>query len=146
MPWELQKLAFYQFIEDCVRIMIDIIATDYDTRKAVYMKSDEKNQPQEQVETFDFSQLKKLKLKLKVDVGASAYWSEIDQTITADNLFSKQVIPTPGMYLDSIPSSSVKNMQKLKEYWKQKEEQPQMAQAPQAPNAMDMQDLLKGVQ
>ena len=108
-PLELNKLAFYQFVEDYIRILIDLIANCYGVRTVSY--TDENGNA---VETsFDFSTLKNLVFDLEVNVGASAYWSEITQTQTADNLFNKGIITDPEVYLESIPETYVKNKQNI---------------------------------
>ena len=108
-PLELNKLAFYQFVEDYIRIFIDIITTCYGLREVSYTAPDGA-----QVQTsFDFALLKDLMFDLEVNIGASAYWSEITQVQTADNLFNKGVIADPEVYLESIPETYVKNKQSI---------------------------------
>ena len=62
---------------------------------------------------FDFSTLGDYDLNLKVNVGASAYWSEIMQVQTADNLLLRGIIKDPELYLNSIPDSYIKNKQNI---------------------------------
>lgn len=109
-PLELVKLAFYQFVEDTVRSMLDIMAASYGVRTV----SVEQNGQHENV-VFDFSVLRDMALNLQVNVGASAYWSEIMQVQTADNLFEKGVITDPEVYLSTIPDAYVKNKQRIVE-------------------------------
>ena len=107
IPLELQKLSFYQFVEDYCRIMVDMMRCDFGPRLAKVSIDGE-----ERVLPFDFSQIESAIADMNVDVGASSYWSEIVQTQTADNLFSNQIID-PVLYLESIPSKYIKNKNKI---------------------------------
>ena len=105
VPLELQRMAFYQFVEDTVRIFLDMMRADYGTRKVVYLDSEGEKQELE----FDFSILGEMCLQLNVDVGASTYWSELMQVQTIDNLFERGIITDPVTYLESIPDGYIKN-------------------------------------
>lgn len=107
VPLQLQEMAFYQFVEDYIRIIIDIMSVDYGKREVTFTDNGETV-----TGTFDFSQLKETKLKLNVDIGASSYYSEIDQTITMDNLFNKDIIDVET-YVESIPEKRLNNKQKI---------------------------------
>lgn len=124
MPLELQKMDFYQFVEDYIRIFIDIMRVDYGVR--LLEIADENGEAS--VQEVDFSQLDTLHLKLDVEVGASTYWSELMQVQTIDNLFAKGIISDAVLYLESIPSGYIPNKQKIIEHLKLKQmEQEQMA-------------------
>ena len=114
-PLELQRMTFYQFVEDYVRIILDMIRVHYGLR-AVSVEDASGNAMQS---VFDFSRVKYDEMRLKVDVGASAYWSELMQIQTLDNLFAKGIITDAITYLEGIPDTYVKNknkiIQKLKE-------------------------------
>lgn len=113
-PLELQKMAFYQFVEDYIRIFLDIMRVNYGLRNVgVAYNQQAGNVEVTATEMFDFSSLNDYSLNLNVNVGASAYWSEIMQVQTADNLFEKGIITDPTIYLDSIPDSYIKNKQKI---------------------------------
>lgn len=71
----------------------------------------------------DFSQFSEMNLRLKVDVGAASYWSELTQIQTLDNLFSKGIITDAVTYLENIPSAYVKNKQKIIEGLKEQQMQ-----------------------
>lgn len=105
VPLELQRMAFYQFVEDTVRIFLDMMRVNYGTRKVVYLDSEGEKQELE----FDFSILGEMCLQLNVDVGASTYWSELMQVQTIDNLFERGIITDPVTYLESIPDGYIKN-------------------------------------
>ena len=119
-PLELQKMSFYQFVEDYIRIFLDIMRVYYGLRN-VETDEERASMPEmetgaalsQQAEVFDFGMLEELELNLNVNVGASAYWSEIMQVQTADNLFAKGIISDPVTYLDSIPDAYIKNKQSI---------------------------------
>lgn len=113
-PLQIQKLAFYQFVEDVVRVLLDMITTYYGRRQVTVDGAPR---------MVDFSQLSEMNLRLKVDVGAASYWSELTQIQTLDNLFSKGIIADPVTYLENIPSAYVKNKQKIIEGLKEQQMQ-----------------------
>ncbi len=109
MPLELQRMSFYQYVEDCVRIFLDIMSVNYGVR-SVNMTDENGNK---QTVVFDFDALRGMNLKLNVDVGASTYWSELMQVQTIDNLFSKGIISDAVTYLESIPDGYIRNKAKI---------------------------------
>ncbi len=108
-PLELQRLALYQFLEDSVRIVVDIIAENYGQREVRFVDGEGKSID----EWFDFGTLDVRAMSLNVNIGASAYWSELTQLGTLDNLFARGVIDDALVYLDSIPDSYVRNKAKI---------------------------------
>lgn len=122
-PLELQRLAFYQFIEDYIRIFLELIRVHYGVRQIGYTDED----GNETALYFDFSQLDYNAMQLKVDVGSSAYWSEVMQIQTLDNLFQNGIITDAVTYLEGIPDAYVKNKNKI------------IAQLKEKQNAMGMQ-------
>lgn len=108
-PLELQKLANYQFLEDIIRILVDIMCQDYGIRQVAF-DDDEGNSI---VTTIDFTQLDYNAMKINVEVGTASYWSEIGQIQTADNLFSKGIITDAITYLESLPDNTIRNKQKI---------------------------------
>jgi len=106
MPLELQKLAFRRFTEDYVRTLVDMMSVDYGLRE---VQSDEDGT----VEYFDFSAEEVEAFSMKIDIGSAAYWSEIMQVQTMDNLFAKGVISDVVMYLEGIPEQYLKNKSKI---------------------------------
>ena len=109
MPLELQRMGFYQFVEDYIRIFLDMMRVDYGIREVTY--EDENGESQRAF--YDFSQIGRFRWKLNVNIGASTYWSELMQMQTLDNLFAQKVITDPADYLESVPSQYVPNKQKL---------------------------------
>lgn len=132
VPLELVRKNFYQFVEDGVRIILDLMRVYYGARPVVVEKTvaDEAGQQKKQktIEIFDFSMLNDYALNLEVNIGSSAYWSEIMQTQTSGNLLSAGVITDPEVYLESIPDKYVKNKADILESIR---EQKRTAQPPQ---------------
>ena len=127
-PLELQKLGFYQFVEDSVRILADMMATYYGAR---YVKLSDEATGETYMSLFDFGTLRDLAMQLKVDVGAASYWSEVAQLQTLDNLFEKGVITDAATYLEGIPDSYIRGKQKI---LRKLREQAEMS-APEQPGA-----------
>lgn len=125
MPLEIQRLEYFRFMEECVRIIIDIIRTDYGMRP-INITSDGATYEG----MFDFSTLSDANYNMKVEIGQSSYWSELTQIQTADNLLAKGIIPDAVTYLESIPDKFIKNKSKLvkllRETIKQQEQMTQM--------------------
>lgn len=124
MPLELQRMSFYQFVEDYMRIFLDMMRCNYGIREVSYTDQDGKTQ----AVLFDFSVLDKLYLKLNIDIGASTYWSELMQVQTTDNLFANGIITDAVTYLESIPDGYVKNKQEIIRKIKEKQAQDQLLQ------------------
>lgn len=64
------------------------------------------------VENFDFTQFKRLWLNLRVDVGATTYFSEIAMTQTLDNLRQDGTLDVI-QYLERIPDKLIPKKQEL---------------------------------
>lgn len=131
-PLELQRLALYQFVEDYVRIIADLIAAHYGLREVSYIDGE----GEAVNEMFDFSDVDFDVMSIEVHVGASAYWSELTQLGTLDNLFAKGVLNDALLYLENVPDGYIRNksriMAKLKESMEQQTAAPQgIAGAPQ---------------
>lgn len=161
IPLELVKLAFYQFAEDYVRIIIDIMRANYGERQT--LTSDETGQVMESV---DFGAvLSSTNLDVNVDVGPSAYWSEQAQIQTLDNLFAQGVITDAELYLEAIPDKYVPNKAAMLESLRARKLQEQEAALmqsmmgqtgslgpteqlvpPQPEGAMDINTILNAVQ
>ena len=124
MPLELQRMAFYQFVEDYIRIFIDFMRVRYGVRQVTY--EDESGQVIQIL--FDFGVIDRMHYKLNVNIGASTYWSEIMQMQTLDNLMTRQIISDPALYLESIPAQYLPNKQKLLNHIKEQQDTAMMAQ------------------
>ncbi len=104
MPLELQRQDFYCFVEDSVRIWIDIMARNYGVRAVKIMQPDEETGEDRAVLIpFDFAQLAAANFSLEVDIGAATYWSELMQVQTLDNLFSRGVLDDAETYIENMP-------------------------------------------
>lgn len=117
-PLELQRLAFYQFMEDYVRTVLELICTHYGVRPVRYTA--ENNQPV--VVPFDFGSVYMEQIDWRVDIGASAYWSELTQIQTLDNLYTRQILQDPLLYLENIPDAYIKNKNDIIESVRQRQE------------------------
>ncbi len=120
-PLELQKLSFYQFVEDYVRVILEIIRVNYGSREVYYEENGEdvKN-------IIEFDKLHYDAMELNIEVGAGSYWSEITQIQTADNLFANGIIKDAALYLESIPDKYIKNKQKIIDLIKEQAQQQQL--------------------
>jgi hypothetical protein len=131
-PLELQRLNFYQMIEDSVRIIIDLMASYYGVRQVPFKMSAGEGE----LKAFDYADLRDA-AHYTVDVGQAAYWAETTQIQTLDNLFKSGIIPDPITYLEQLPNGTVKNkadiIQKLREQT-QVGQFDQAIQAQQPPN------------
>lgn len=121
VPNEITKQNLYQAIEDLGRIYIDFMAGYYG-RRTVETEMPEgfsevaqfagmamgQKIPME----FDFSELKGVSFSLKLDVGASSYWSEIASMQTLDNLLMQGKIELAD-YLERVPDGYISKKQEL---------------------------------
>lgn len=121
-PLELVKLNMYESIEDIGRIYLDMMRVYYGTRYVqvkFLSKQEMNNQPLGMSiqdtnfnKPFDFSILNEIPMSLKLDVGASSYWSEITTVQTLDNLLMQGKIELVD-YLERIPEGYVSKKQEL---------------------------------
>ena len=140
-PQELTKQNLYQQIEDLARIYLEFMANYYGKRTVDMTMTDELRKvfeqqaaltqelgmeppeiPQSVPVDFDFGMLKDHPFSVKIDVGASSYYSEIASLQTLDNLLLNQRISTV-QYLERIPDGNVAGRRKLIEELKQQEEE-----------------------
>lgn len=141
-PLELQRLGYFQLMEDCVRIAMEIMRCDYGQRRVTVSGKDalalglltetiDPNMVPEQVETvINFADLNLSEMELNVDIGTSSYWSEIAQQQSADNLLKAKIIQDPIDYVERIPDKWIKDKAGLLR--KLKERQAQLIQQAQA--------------
>jgi len=142
-PQELTKQVLYQQIEDLARIYLEFMAEYYGERVVDMPLTDEMRAmfeqqaaltaevglpPQEIPQTapvpFDFSMLKHHPFSVKIDVGASSYYSEIASLQTLDNLLLNGHINVV-QYLERIPDGNVAGRRKLIDELKQQMEEQQ---------------------
>lgn len=149
-PLELVKLNMYESIEDLGRIYLDMMRVYYGSRYVqvkFLSKQEMNNQPlgmniqDANFNTpFDFSILNEIPMSLKLDVGASSYWSEITTVQTLDNLLMQRKIELVD-YLERIPEGYVSKKQELIDKLKgmqaqmmgQQTSAPVMGQGPEVP-------------
>lgn len=123
-PSELTKQNLYASIEDLGRIYVDFMGAYYGKR-TVEVSIPKNVDPALAQFTgvtpggvvdgeFDFSELQDHPLLLKLDVGASAYWSEIASMQTLDNLLMQNKIGIDD-YLERIPDGYISHRQELLE-------------------------------
>lgn len=138
IPSEITKQNLYQSVEDLGRIYLEFMAEYYGNRpvdvpaaQVVPELAQFAGVPSDQTTLvdFDFSILKDIPMCMKLDVGASAYWSEIASVQTLDNLLMQGKIELVD-YLERIPEGYIsKRAELLAKY-----STPQLPQGmPQAP-------------
>lgn len=135
VPLQLQKLAFYEFVEDSVRIIMDIMSCDYGIRNVKINAEESEKLGLTQIDPttgaampignvdINFNLLETLQNSLNVSVGESSYWSELMNIQTMDNLFAKGIITNPIDYLESVPDKYLSGKQKLIDSLKEQQQQ-----------------------
>ena len=142
VPLEIQKLDYYQFYEDIVRSIVDVMACSYGIREVRITEEQAKTmglvEGQDPITgevqyasamTVNFGVLHNMNYDIDVEIGASSYWSETTQVQTMDSLFEKGIITNPVTYLEGIPDKYIPNKRKIIEEIKAEQEAMQMAQA-----------------
>lgn len=121
-PSEITKQNLYQSLEDLGRIYMDFMAQYYGKRD-VFVNPPKDLTPEVlqfagvtgKVESsYDFDELKDKHFTLKLDVGASAYWSEIASMQTLDNLLMQGKIDVVD-YLERVPAGYITKKEELVE-------------------------------
>ena len=121
IPSEITKQNLYKSIEDLGRIYLDFMAAYYGKRKVQVSMPDvgadilafAGKDPEELATVlFDYGILNDMPMALKLDVGASSYWSEMASVQTLDNLLMQDKI-TIEEYLERIPDGYIPKRQEL---------------------------------
>lgn len=133
VPLENIRAGLYEWVEDISSILLDMMGTYYGKRPVVVDKTfDElvtgpdgtpvidpmtgtmktQSMVRKVVQEFDFSVLKHLFLNLRIDVGATTYFSEIAMTQTLDNLRKDGTLDVI-QYLERIPEKLIPKKQQL---------------------------------
>ena len=129
VPMELTKQDLYQCIEDLGAIWLDLMQVYYGQRYMELPLTEQEKQafaelglPERDsaLQLFDFGMLDRAALSLKLDVGGSAYWSEISQMNTLDNLLTQGCISVID-YLERVPNGYISNQQELIETLKERQ-------------------------
>ena len=114
-PSEMTKQNLYKSVEDLYRIYLEFMGGFYGTRMVDMDTPEQLRQvfqfagqemPDEISMPFDFSMLRDHPMTLKLDVGASSYYSEIASMQTLDNLLMNGHI-TAVQYLERIPDGYI---------------------------------------
>lgn len=125
-PMELTKQQFYGCIEDLFRIYVEFMAFYYGKRSIVTKTPDKvteaiefaaENHPDIEATgtvttDFDYSTLKDIRWALKLDVGASSYFSEI-ATISTIAEWVKQGLMLPSEGMERLPTDFMPKQQEL---------------------------------
>ena len=120
-PMELTKQNDYQCMEDAARIWVDIMSVRYGTRMVETTLDMDKpgEQPlgmqlpvQSFMQPFDFSTLKEIQINIKLDAGASSYWSEMAHVQTLENLYMNKGITTK-QFVERLPNGYITKKQEL---------------------------------
>lgn len=127
IPSDITKQNMFQCIEDLGRIYIDFMGANYGKRTVMLPLPDldpsllmfagfdiNELMPVE----FDYKTLQDLPMTIKLDVGASSYWSEIASMQTLDNLLMNGQI-TIDEYLERVPSGYIPKKEDLIQAHKQ---------------------------
>jgi hypothetical protein len=143
IPLENTRANMYEWMEDIGAILLDMMGTYYGERPILRDREFEEpvGKPGETpqldpftgtlstnkvirrvVETFDFTQLKHLWLNVRVNVGATTYFSEIAMVQTLDNLRRDGVLDMI-QYLERVPDRLVPQREKLIDDLKAKAQQ-----------------------
>ena len=137
VPLENTRAGLYEWLEDVGHILLDMMGTYYGCRPVVTERALRepvmvngvpqfepngtmavKTVNRRVVEQYDFSRFKDLWLRLKVDVGASSYFSEIAMAQTLDNLRSNGALDII-QYLERLPDHMIPKKEELIEELKQ---------------------------
>lgn len=143
IPLENTRANLYEWMEDVGAILLDMMGTYYGERPILRDRDMEEpvGKPGEPpqidpftgtmstqkvtrrvVETFDFSQLNHLWLNVRVNVGATTYFSEIAMVQTLDNLRRDGVMDMI-QYLERVPDRLIPQRDKLIDELKAKAQQ-----------------------
>ena len=127
-PSELTKQNLYKSMEDMFRIYLEFMGEYYGTRyvdspitskeREAIIFAQQMNPdlevPEDVPVEFDFGILKDHPVLLKLDVGASTYYSEIAATQTLDNLLTQGLIDIVD-YLERVPDDRIPGRRALLE-------------------------------
>lgn len=126
VPLENPRANLYEWVEDIGRILLDMLGTYYGVRPLALPTvtnrttgvNDTFGMPMlEEIKVvgiteFDFSKLKHMWLKVRADVGASAYWSKIAMVQTLDNLKADGTLDII-QYLERMPNEFIPQKDEL---------------------------------
>lgn len=116
VPLEIVRQNLWQCVEDLANLWLDVMRACYGKR---YVELPDPETKESERVLFDFAALGDYPLSLRLDVGGSAYWSEIAQMNTLDNLLTKGQIDVVD-YLERIPAGYIIGQRELIEKWKER--------------------------
>lgn len=132
IPSEITRQNLYQSVEDLGRIYLEFMAFYYGERTvdvpaevmlpAEMLQFAGVSQTEKIQVSFAFDRLQEVPMFIKLDVGASAYWSEIASMQTLDNLLKLGHIDIVD-YLERIPDGYVAKRQELLSKYRLRQEQ-----------------------
>ena len=108
VPLQSQQERFYSFIEDIGMIWLDFIQNFYKSGRKIPVVKDGKRTF---VPIID-EEINRYTMRLKVDVGPSSMWSEIQAIQTLDNLLARGQISFK-QYLERVPSGHIPKKEEL---------------------------------
>ncbi len=103
-PSEITKQNLHECVEELARIYLEFIASFYGVRQVDFGDGF--------TAAFNFGVFRELPMALKIDVGASAYYSEIASIQTLDNLLSQGRIDII-QYLERVPDGTISDRRGL---------------------------------
>jgi len=133
-PSEMTKQNIYDATEELSRIYFEFMGEYYGKRYVSITPTEAMREdaaafgyvlPDKVTELFDFSILKQHPMLLKVDVGASTYYSEIASITTLDSLLRIGAI-SRLQYLERVPDDYIPNRRELIEEIRREEEEKRM--------------------
>ena len=139
-PLSLTRLAYYQFVEDYERVLIDMMHAYYGLRavKVTQTVTDPlsgETSEEITVQMYDFSALPVDALDLDINIGAASYWAETLQITTLDNMMGAGLIPSALEYLARVPDGMVRDKAGLEDAIRRQQQAAQMA--PMTPTDID---------
>jgi hypothetical protein len=127
VPLELVQANLYQFVEDIYCIWGEFMLRKYTADRKI-MRKDGDNNVTDSINTANYQDIL---LSVKVDVGASSYWSEIASMQTLDNMLNAGHIDII-QYLERMPQGNIPKKQELIDELRQRMEQKAMMEQQQA--------------
>jgi len=110
IPYENQKGALYNFMEQNAYIWIDFLKNKYGKIPVeLTLTDDDGNQ---YTETLDLKPILDKEIKVKVDIGPSSYFSELDDKAILDNLLTAGLIDVID-YLERLPEGKIPKKREL---------------------------------
>lgn len=127
IPLQMVQANLYQFVEDIFLIWAEFILRKYNANRTIsYM-----GKQGVLTKTVNTANFRDLIMNVKIDVGASTYWSEIASLQTLDNLLMNGHLDIV-QYLERVPNGIIEKKQELIDNIKiRMEQQAMMQQQPQ---------------